>query len=235
MCSDSLCDKYQIDYDYVVIDNIYEIDGNVNVSKSTSTQSSVYHHGNLREALIRQAVKAIEKGGVESVSLRALAREIGVSHGAPIRHFPTRSSLLAAIAQHGITKLLESATDNIKNPKLTNVEKLKAMSEGYLAWVADNPIEHMLIRNQDVMRHATEELTQQIDGYARLHEQMVKRAQSEGWRKNEQTRAVFLELTAFTAGLALIASDPIYSTVFKKQPRKNEVASALTDFFASRY
>lgn len=197
------------------------------VSRNTAT----YHHGNLREALIERAIETIGKSGVEAVSLRGLAREIGVSHAAPMRHFPIRSTLLAAIAEHGINSLLSSATAQADNAELTSLEKLQSMSNGYLAWVAANPIHHMLIRNQDVMRHADESLVNKIDAYARLHEKIIVCAQREGWRSEEPTRTVFLRLTALTAGLALIASDPIYNTVFKGRPCELDIRCALSEFF----
>ena len=71
-----------------------------------------YHHGDLRRALIGAALESIERDGIESLSLRALARELGVSHAAPAHHFRDRTGLLTAIAAQGFDLLagqLESA------------------------------------------------------------------------------------------------------------------------------
>jgi AcrR family transcriptional regulator len=71
-----------------------------------------YHHGDLRRALIDAALESIEHDGIESLSLRALAREVGVSHAAPAHHFRDRTGLLTAIAAQGYDVLadeLESA------------------------------------------------------------------------------------------------------------------------------
>ncbi|MFZ0042646.1 MAG: TetR/AcrR family transcriptional regulator [Solirubrobacteraceae bacterium] len=64
-----------------------------------------YHHGNLREALLRQAELTLRERGVQALSLRELARDVGVSHGAPRRHFPDRQALLDALAQDGFERL----------------------------------------------------------------------------------------------------------------------------------
>jgi AcrR family transcriptional regulator len=56
-----------------------------------------YHHGALREALLEAAWVAVSKDGVESLSLRSLADELGVSHGAPAHHFASREALLEAL------------------------------------------------------------------------------------------------------------------------------------------
>jgi AcrR family transcriptional regulator len=64
-----------------------------------------YHHGNLRAALLEQAERTVRERGVQDLSLRELAREAGVSHGAPRRHFPDRQALLDALAEAGFARL----------------------------------------------------------------------------------------------------------------------------------
>ena len=64
-----------------------------------------YHHGNLRAALLEQAERTVRERGVQDLSLRELAREVGVSHGAPRRHFPDRQALLDALAEAGFARL----------------------------------------------------------------------------------------------------------------------------------
>ena len=73
-----------------------------------------YHHGNLRTALLEQAELTVRERGVEELSLRGLAREVGVSHGAPRRHFADRQALLDALAEAGFARLgaeLRAAAD----------------------------------------------------------------------------------------------------------------------------
>jgi AcrR family transcriptional regulator len=64
-----------------------------------------YHHGNLRTALLEQAERTVRERGVQELSLRELARDVGVSHGAPRRHFPDRQALLDALAVAGFERL----------------------------------------------------------------------------------------------------------------------------------
>lgn len=64
-----------------------------------------YHHGDLRKILVESAEAMLEDGGVESLSLREVARRAGVSHAAPYRHFPARADLLYAIAERGFVDL----------------------------------------------------------------------------------------------------------------------------------
>jgi AcrR family transcriptional regulator len=62
-----------------------------------------YHHGNLRSALLEAAERSL--GGSGELSLRELAREVGVSHAAPRRHFADKQALLDALAEDGFDRL----------------------------------------------------------------------------------------------------------------------------------
>jgi AcrR family transcriptional regulator len=59
---------------------------------------NAYHHGDLREALIKAALREAEQGGAEAISIKALAKKLGVSQPAPYRHFTDREALLTAVA-----------------------------------------------------------------------------------------------------------------------------------------
>lgn len=67
-----------------------------------------YHHGNLRAALLERAEHVLATGGVESLNLRQLARDLGVSHAAPRRHFADKADLLDALALVALERLAEA-------------------------------------------------------------------------------------------------------------------------------
>jgi AcrR family transcriptional regulator len=67
-----------------------------------------YHHGNLREALLRAAEKRLVAKGVQDISLRELSRELGVSHTSPRRHFADKQALLDALALRGFERFDET-------------------------------------------------------------------------------------------------------------------------------
>lgn len=66
-----------------------------------------YHHGNLRAELLEQAIEQLRHTPAEQLSLRAVARALGVSQTAPYRHFSDKEALLAAIATRGYRELLD--------------------------------------------------------------------------------------------------------------------------------
>jgi AcrR family transcriptional regulator len=74
---------------------------------SRSMAERPYHHGNLREQLLALAEETLRERGIGALSLRELAREAGVSHAAPRRHFADRQALLDALARSGFERLGE--------------------------------------------------------------------------------------------------------------------------------
>lgn len=95
--------------------------------------SASYHHGNLRAALLQRAWAVIDADGVEALSLRGLARDVGVSHGASARHFRDRQALLDAVALEGFTRL------NADLGRATGAEgpfadRLRAAGEAYIGF-----------------------------------------------------------------------------------------------------
>lgn len=64
-----------------------------------------YHHGDLRAALLEAAASTVRTRGADALSLRELARDLGVSHAAPSRHFKDKRTLLNALALTGFERL----------------------------------------------------------------------------------------------------------------------------------
>ena len=91
--------------------------------------SKKYHHGDLKNALIKAGVEILAKKGVGGLSLRKVAQRAGVSHSAPYAHFPDKQSLIAAISTEGFTQLyteLEAAVSPYsKNPRKQLLEGVK--------------------------------------------------------------------------------------------------------------
>ena len=98
-----------------------------------------YHHGNLRSALLAAAERTVRERGVQELSLRELAREIGVSHGAPRRHFPDRQALLDALAESGFERLgaeLRAAADRAGEEFQP---RLEATAAAYIRFATADP------------------------------------------------------------------------------------------------
>jgi AcrR family transcriptional regulator len=86
---------------------------------------NTYHHGDLRDALIKAALREAEQGGAEAISIKALAKELGVSQPAPYRHFADREALLAAVTAEAFRQftavLREAMAKPSKQSKLSRL------------------------------------------------------------------------------------------------------------------
>ncbi|MCU0463761.1 MAG: TetR/AcrR family transcriptional regulator [Anaerolineae bacterium] len=135
----------------------------------------------LRELCVREALAIIEADGLENLSLREVARRLGVSHQAPYRHYPSRDHLLAEVirrAYEGFAVYLDSHRLN-GHPSAD----LHAMGEAYLRYALAHPLQYRLMFGTslpapaqhpdmlasgrhafDLLRHAVERLHDQRGG-----------------------------------------------------------------------
>lgn len=103
-----------------------------------SRSRTSYHHGDLRAAVLRRAEETLRESGPDSLSLRQLARDVGVSHGAPSRHFPDKQALLDALALVGFDRLGAVFTDASAEGGAFP-DRLRALARAYLRFAVDNP------------------------------------------------------------------------------------------------
>ena len=98
-----------------------------------------YHHGHLREALLRAAEKALERGGVQSISLRELSRQLGVSHTSPRRHFADKQALLDALAIRGFERFDEALSSATEKRAPDFKARLTRLARAYVAFALKYP------------------------------------------------------------------------------------------------
>ncbi|MFE7799618.1 TetR/AcrR family transcriptional regulator [Nocardia sp. NPDC057440] len=97
-----------------------------------------YHHGALRDTLLAACLRLIETEGIGAVSLRRVAREAGVSTGAPYHHFADRAALLAALSTQGF-QLLGSEVTAARAAADTPLQALTALAETYVRFSREHP------------------------------------------------------------------------------------------------
>ena len=105
----------------------------------------------LRARLVQVGVDLLAREGTQALTLREVARQAGVSHGAPRRYFPTHLELLSAIAREGFAELTASAMevlgDRQRNPRAT----LLALGLRYLDFARSNPGMFELMFRHDLL------------------------------------------------------------------------------------
>ena len=104
-----------------------------------ATATDGYHHGDLREACVTAGIRLLEEGGADAVTIRGVARITGVSHTAPLHHFPHREALLDAIAQRGFDRLLAALAASVPDPAAPPVVQLRAYGLAYVDAAVASP------------------------------------------------------------------------------------------------
>ncbi|WP_328958585.1 TetR/AcrR family transcriptional regulator [Kitasatospora purpeofusca] len=116
----------------------------------------------LRARLVAAGVELLALEGIHALTLREIARQAGVSHGAPRRHFATHAELLAAIAGHGFGELATALGLDAPGPACTSAsaarQRLDELARGYLAFAAEQPGMFELMFRHDVLEGSGAEL-----------------------------------------------------------------------------
>ena len=98
-----------------------------------------YHHGTLKEDMIKNGLLLLNKEGFENFSLRKVASMCGVSHTAPYKHFKDKDDLIGSIAlevwEAFSNSLLESTEKYPDNPRIQILE----MGKSYVKFMVENP------------------------------------------------------------------------------------------------
>jgi AcrR family transcriptional regulator len=97
-----------------------------------------FRHGNLPEALVEAALARLEREGAAALSLRELARDVGVNHRAVYRHFPDKLALLARVAEEGYRRM-GAAIQKELGAGMRGEEALVAAALGCYRFARDNP------------------------------------------------------------------------------------------------
>jgi AcrR family transcriptional regulator len=97
-----------------------------------------YHHKDLRNALIDEALAILAESGSGAITLRELARRLGVTHTAPYAHFSDKRTLLEAVADEGFDRLSSVLTQARASERDAN-RRFIAMGVAYVQFARDNP------------------------------------------------------------------------------------------------
>lgn len=145
-----------------------------------SGASQPYHHGGLYEALLEAAKRVAEREGIAGLTLRAVAREAGVSHAAPAHHFGDVTGLLSELAAIGFKKF-SASLDEAAAAAPSEDEVAERRANAYVAFARENPCMFQLMfraerldLDRPALQHSAEHAFTKLAGIvaARRHEEV---------------------------------------------------------------
>lgn len=139
-----------------------------------------YHHGNLRQSLLDATLELAEEKGLEQVSLREVARRVGVSSGAPFRHFRDRRALMTAIAEEATRQLRIMVERDQQVREGDAIVQLKALGKSFLDWALFNPTQFRLVSSRHLFDFDLSDSLRENFGFVRsLTLALVRQAQDQ--------------------------------------------------------
>lgn len=166
-----------------------------------------YHHGNLRQDLLRRAAEVIAGQGIEKLSLRALARDLGVSHSAPARHFKDKTALIRALAEDSFTAVIKALDEAAEQAGEDAMARYNAIGKALVRFALENPAYYRSMAHPDVRDKSDTNLMNMHKAYMARLLDAAKAAQAAGWLPGTSPEIAVLYSTAAADGLSQILTN----------------------------
>ena len=189
--------------------------------KKTADQ---YHHGDLRRTLLDAARELATEQGIDSFTLREVARRAGVSHAAPYHHFADKAALVEALTAETYNRLTEVLSRATKKAKGTALDRLTAIGIAYVEFAVGHPAEFRLLARFGVCdypgvehpagAHHNSPVEQAASGAYALLIETIDEGQEKKLLNQDRTQALALTCWAAVHGLATLILDGL----IRKEP-----------------
>lgn len=173
-----------------------------------------YHHGDLRSSLISTATSMIHQGGIEALSLRKLAENIGVSRTAAYHHFKDKNDLLSAIAAQGFRLWQQQAEITFAKQSLSSKEKYQEFVHNYVHFAYEKPALYQLMFGSTLWKNnqSSPELKSVAYPSFQYQVKLVKTLQSKSLLPQSEPALRLAQVTWATLhGIAQLVIDGIYA------------------------
>ena len=177
------------------------------VTRPARKPNRPYHHGNLRRALLDEALATIHAEGVEGVTLREIGARLGVSRTALYRHFADKRALLAAVATEGFRTLRQQLIASWEEGGRGR-PAFESMGVAYIRFAAANPSHYRVMFGGFVDPDACDpELTAEAAGAFQALVDALTALQRDGTMRAEDTVTMARFVWAVVHGVAMLGID----------------------------
>ena len=176
-------------------------------SKKTTKRTRPYHHGNLRRALLDEALATIRDKGVSGLTLREIGARLGVSRSALYRHFADKGALLATVATEGFRMLRQALIAGWEQGGRGDTA-FRAMGVAYVRFAIVNPVHYRVMFGGAVDPQAQEpEMASEGEGAFQALVAALASLQKDGLVRGDDTVQMATYVWSLVHGMAMLAID----------------------------
>lgn len=169
---------------------------------------SQYHHGDLARALIDAAIQMIGELGSKALTLRGVAKKVGVSPAAPYRHFADKETLLAAVAEEGYMTLIAYMEKALAASLSSPLEKLVLLGGAYVEFAQEHQAHFRVMFGPEIENKPQYPDLQQATAYAfSLVVMTILEAQNKQEMKQAAAETIALAFWSMIHGFASLWID----------------------------
>jgi len=191
-------------------------------------KKTAYHHGNLKETLISASLEILSEKGIGGLSLRNVAKRIGVSHTAPYNHFSDKQALLAAISTAGHEQLYRLLLDTFEESKAPPKNTIPEIAWAYLQFALNNPSQFKLMFSgalEEERNHpAFEEVTRKTIA---LFEEIIVFCQNKGQLPGGSVDGLAIKLWSTVHGFTTLMLENQFPPEYLQEKDMKLVLAAL--------
>ena len=170
----------------------------------TARPVGTHFDGDLRRALLDAAIATIEDVGADHLSLRDVARRIGVSHAAPAHHFGDKAGLLTAIATEGFELFVVHLSNSTPAGDTHPLAQLASLGRAYAQFAEDFPAHFEVMFRPTLIRVEDRAFAQAGDAAFEALRRHIAECQEAGWRTQADNRALTVAAWSLAHGISLL-------------------------------
>ena len=203
----------------------------MNTSPAVRRRNATYYVGDLRRDLLDAALAVVASEGPSAVNLRALARQLGVSHAAPANHFADKTAIFTAIAQEGFELLGQAMDQAVAEVPAGQPGRVRfaATGQAYVHFALTHRAHFEVMWRNDLLRRDDAALGAAADATFDQLTAGVRAAQADGWAPGADERTVAYLAWAAVHGLAVLWLDGPLPNLDNRP--FDEVATAVITLF----
>ena len=202
-----------------------------------TVRNPTYYDGDLRRELLDAAIRSVAEQGASAVSLRGIARAVGVSHAAPAHYFLDKTGLFTAVAAEGLDLLADILTEQIGLAGSDPVDRLSASGMAYVRFSQEHPGYFEIMFRGDLIdvndAHYAEAGGRALDALTKS----VAACQAVGWGRGEELWVLTDTVWSAMHGIASLGAHGVLGRPTRPQDigtAAGAVTRALAEAFRER-